>query len=87
MLRTREERILETRQIVDRLNELKLSIIYQPIAQLFEHMRIYINDGIIQEVDIPFYEINKKIVGVFETEKNKPCVIKIVEDADENQDY
>jgi hypothetical protein len=79
MLRTRNERIKETRVIVEKLNEMNLTIIYAPIAKLFNKMRTYINDGEKQDIEIPIYEIDKKIIGSLEVEKEKDCIIRIVQ--------
>lgn len=78
MLRTREERIKETRVIIEKLNELNLTIIYAPIAKLFNMMKTYINDGVKQDIDIPIYEIDKQIIGTLEIEKTKECILRIV---------
>ena len=76
--RTKEERVLETRCIVNKLNELKLSIIHEPVYKLFEIMRKYIHEGMTQNIDIPMYMINKKIHGILEIEKDKQCMVKII---------
>lgn len=76
-IRTKDERVRETRCIVNKLNELKLSIIHEPIRQLFEIMRTYIHEGTRQNIDIPMYMINKKIHGVLEIEKDKICRVRI----------
>ena len=79
MKRTKEERINEARKIVDKLNELKLTIVYEPVAKLFEQMRIYIQEDKMQEKNIPFYVINRNITGFLETDVSKPCVVKLIE--------
>jgi len=75
--RTREERIQETRMIVNKLNELNLTVIYSPIAKLFNQMKKYINDGERQDVDIKIYECDKKIIGSLEIDKTNKCILKI----------
>lgn len=79
MERTKEERINEARKIVDKLNELKLTIVYEPVAQLFEQMRIYIHENKMQEINIPFYVINRNITGFLETDVSQSCIVKLTE--------
>lgn len=79
MNRNRKERIQETYNVVKKLNELNLTIIYNPIYILFQIMKKYIDTEEDQEVNIPFYEINKKIIGTFEVDKRKESIIKLIE--------
>lgn len=75
--RTKEERIQETRTIINKLNELNLTVVYTPITKLFNQMKVYINEGIRQEVDIQIYECDKKIIGSLEIDNMKKCTLKI----------
>ena len=76
-LRTKEERIKETRKIISKLNELRLTIIYEPIRELYMIMKTYIHDGTRQNFEIPFGMYDKTIQGCLEIDINKQCVVKI----------
>ena len=78
MYRTKEERQNEIRVIIDKLNELNLTIIHEPIRKLFnDHFIPYIHDNKQQFINIPFYEIDKLIQGTLEINKSKRCVLKL----------
>jgi len=64
ILRTKEERQLEVRSIINKLNELELTISYEPIKQLYKVLQSYIKDGGKIAINIPFPMINKRIKGL-----------------------
>jgi hypothetical protein len=64
IVRTREERSQEVKKIISTLSELKLSVIYKPIRELYNIMNEYISRGERVIVNIPFPEINKNIEGI-----------------------
>ena len=79
MYRSKEERIAECKVIIEKLNSMNLTIMNQPIYELFQHFKEYVNDGSKQNIDIPFYVINKRIVGTLETNSNKQCILKLTD--------
>ena len=63
--RTKEERMLETKPILEKLTELGLTLENNSeIKDLFLLIQKYIKDGERIEVNIPFPSINKRIKGV-----------------------
>lgn len=62
--RTKSERIDAVKPIIEKLNELHLTIQYEPIKQLFSLIQQYINEGKEIIINIPFPIINKRIKGV-----------------------
>ena len=77
MIRTKEQRQQESRIIIDKLTELKLTIMYEPIQQLFQILKNYIHKGVSVSIDIPFPEIRKRIVGKLPINKNEDCWVKL----------
>lgn len=69
--RSKEERIKEVKPILSKLSELQLNPSYDEIRELYEHMKIYIDNGDRIEINIPFPAINKKIVGVLAINKRE----------------
>jgi len=61
IVRTREERTQEVKKIITTLSELQLSVIYEPIRELYNIMNEYIARGERVIVKIPFPEIKKNI--------------------------
>ena len=77
ILRNKEERKIETRKIIDKLTELKLTIQYEPIKQLFLILKDYVDNGGIKEINIPFPMINKRIKGHLPDTVNDECFVAL----------
>jgi len=75
--RTEEERKLEVRKVIEKLNELKITNDFDAIKELFERMKKYISSGEKININIPFPEFGRSIVGILEIDKQKQCMIKI----------
>lgn len=80
MYRNKIERQEEVKKIIESLTKLNLTLIYEPIKELFAAMRKYIDNEINIKINIPFYEINKTIIGQLYIEKKKECWIKLTND-------
>ena len=80
MMRTKEERQQEARTIIDKLTELKLTVMYEPIEQLFQLLKTYIHEGITVKIDIPFPSIRKRIVGKLPVDKSEECWVKLTQE-------
>ena len=78
-VRSKQDRIEETRPILTKLNELKLTSKYESVRDLLRVLREYVTTGTRQDIHIPFYVINRSIVGTLEVERDRPCVVKLVE--------
>ena len=62
--RTKEQRKNEIKEIISKLSEFQLDMTYEPIKQLYEKFKEYINVGNRMEINIPFPEINRRIKGL-----------------------
>ena len=62
--RNKKERIDAVKPIIEKLNELQLTVQYEPIKELFSLIQEYINEGKQIIVNISFPMINKIIKGV-----------------------
>ena len=78
LIRTKEQRQLEVKPIIVKLNQLHLSpISYPEIKNLFENMKTYINDGSRIEIDIPCIDLNVRFKGILAINLNERCWVKI----------
>ena len=77
VLRTEEERKQEVRFIIDKLNELELTIAYDPIKQLFIILKNYIKNGQKVKINIAFPMISKRIKDLLTDTVNEKCWIKL----------
>ena len=78
LIRTKEQRQIEVKPIIVKLNQLHLSpISYPEIKTLFENMKTYINDGSRIEIDIPCVDLNIRIKGVVAINLNEKCWVKM----------
>ena len=75
--RTLEQRNEEVRKIIDKLNELQLSIDYEPIKQFYNIMFSYIRTGERTIVNIPFPQMNKRIEGVLATNIREEVALRL----------
>tara|TARA_Y100000389_G_scaffold205145_2_gene264083 strand:+ start:11330 stop:11575 length:246 start_codon:yes stop_codon:yes gene_type:complete len=75
--RTKQEKQDEVKIIVNKLTELKLTTIYDPIQQLFKLLKEYIQNDKDINIKIPFREIRKTIIGCLPVNRNKQCWVKL----------
>lgn len=66
-LRTKEQRKKEILNIIKQLDSFNLTAAYEPIKQLYEQFKFYINNGEKLKINIPFPMINKRIKGILAT--------------------
>jgi hypothetical protein len=77
MERTKEQRQIEVRKIISKLTQLHLSTTHDEIKQLFKHMKTFVDDGIIVNINIEFPAMNVRIKGVLETNIKKQVWVKL----------
>ena len=77
VLRTKEQRQEEVRVIIKTLNDLELTITYEPVKQLFKILQDYVNNGGKKKVSIPFPMISRRIKGVLSDTVNEEWFIKL----------
>jgi hypothetical protein len=77
MNRTKEERQNEVRVIIEKLTQLRLTAIYEPIRDLMGILKTYIDIGNDVKINIPFNEIRKTIVGCLFANSRKECWLKL----------
>jgi hypothetical protein len=75
--RTKEERRIETNSIIKSLNDLKINTGYSEVRELYKCIQSYVNDGIRQEIDIPFPAISRRIKGVLALNKKEKVWVKL----------
>lgn len=66
-IRTKEERSAEVRKVLNKLTELHITTEFEAIRELLKIMRIYVTEGIRQNINIDFPEFGRKIKGVLAT--------------------
>ena len=77
MSRTKEQRQLEVRPIIEKLTELHISLSkHDEIKQLFKEILRYIQDGVRIELNIPFDAYNTTIEGVLATRLKERVWVK-----------
>jgi len=79
--RTKEEKQNEVKKIVSKLTELKLTMIYEPIRELFSILKRYKEESEDIKINIKFPEIKKNIIGNLAIRRSKECWVKITSDA------
>jgi hypothetical protein len=77
VLRSKEERQIEARKVINKLSELNLTVSYDPIKELFMILQNYVNNGGKIEINIPFPMINKRIKGLLPDTVNEQCFIAL----------
>tara|TARA_A100001015_G_scaffold91931_1_gene102309 strand:+ start:127 stop:372 length:246 start_codon:yes stop_codon:yes gene_type:complete len=78
MNRNNEQKKLIILEIIKKINELNLSTEYPSIKTLYELFKEYLDNDYSININIPFPEINRKIIGLLPINlKNKP-IIKII---------
>ena len=75
--RTKEERRAETRSIIEKLTELRLTTEYEEVLTLMKAIQQYINHGERIEVNIPFPAIKKRFRGVLATNHREQVSVKL----------
>tara|TARA_A100001015_G_C14597610_1_gene559162 strand:- start:55 stop:312 length:258 start_codon:yes stop_codon:yes gene_type:complete len=61
--KTIEERKKEVNEIIESLNNLELTIKYEPIMKLFVQLKLFIKEGNKIKISIPFPMIQRRIKG------------------------
>lgn len=79
-LRTVDERRCEVRRILDKLTELGLTASHRAVLTLLGEMREYVDGGAEKEVDIPYPEVGRRIVGKLTAYVNEPVVVRLKAD-------
>jgi|UniRef100_A0A6C0AG71 hypothetical protein len=77
MKRNKIEKQEEVKKIITKLTELKLTIIYDPIKQLFNILKDYVKNDKDIKINIPFPEIHKTIEGYLPINKNREVMVKL----------
>tara|TARA_B100001093_G_C26681747_1_gene950763 strand:+ start:462 stop:752 length:291 start_codon:yes stop_codon:yes gene_type:complete len=63
IIRNIDERRKAIRPVLEKLSELQLSTVFDPIKELMKIIQKYIQEGGCYEINIIFIEINKRIKG------------------------
>lgn len=77
--RTEVERRLETLNILFRLKESGYSGNFEAIRELVEKLNEYVVNGKDTEINIPFPEKNKKIIGKLFINKKYESIVKVTD--------
>lgn len=76
-IRDINERREVIRPIIEKLSELQLSSIYDPVKELMKIIQKFIQEGGIYDINIKFIEINKKIKGFLTDNKKYDIWVKL----------
>lgn len=77
-IKSQEERQAEVRPIIEKLTELKISVLEAPIKELFTKMRLFVQIGEKIEVNIPYPKTNQIIEGILHPKIGKRTWIRMV---------
>ena len=77
LYRTKEERKEEVKKIIKQLSHFELTIIYEPIKQLYALFKKYIDEGNKLEINIPFPMISRRIKGLLAINVNENVYVKL----------
>ena len=76
-IKSQEERQAEVRPIIEKLTELKISVLEPPIKELFTKMRLFVQIGEKIEINIPYPKTNQIIEGVLHPKIGKRTWVKM----------
>lgn len=76
--RTKEERTTEVRNVINKLTELRITVEFEAVRELFKLMSTYVSKGIRQEININFPEFKRKIKGVLTTSTKEESWVMLV---------
>ena len=76
-LRTKEERQIEVKKILEKLCELNLTTEHDEVKELMSIMRDYVTHGNEVSIDIPFPMIKRRIKGVLTAYQGEPVCVKL----------
>ena len=77
-IKSQEERQAEVRPIIEKLTELKISVLEPPIKELFTKMLLFVQIGEKIEVNIPYPKTNQIIEGILHPKIGKRTWIRMV---------
>ena len=75
--RTEDERRAEVKPIMEKLNDLKFNVTYEPIKELYKILTTYIKTGETVKINIPFPQVGRRIRGVMHNSAKEPCWVKL----------
>ena len=73
--KTKEERKEDVKNIIKELSKFELNPTYQPIKDLYNYFKEFINEGKQIKINIPFPMINRRIKGELMSNKNADSTI------------
>ena len=76
-IKSREERQAEVRPIIEKLTELKITVVEPPIKKLFHNMSLFVKNGEKLEINIPYPRTNQVIEGVLHPKIGKRTWVKM----------
>jgi hypothetical protein len=74
-LKNEDERRNESLNIIYQIKQQNLNSKHEAIRHLLEILTVYVQTGLGCEINIPYPELNKTILGSLNGEKNKECNI------------
>lgn len=76
-IRSIEERREVIKPILEKLTELQLTTVFEPIKELMQKLKLFINEGGIYHINILFEEINRKIKGYLTDNSSENVWVKL----------
>ena len=77
-IKSQEERQAEVRPIIEKLTELKITVVEPPIKELFSKMSLFVKNGEKIEVNIPYPKTNQIIEGMLQPKIGKQTWVRMV---------
>ena len=75
--RTKEQRQEEVKEILKQVSKFELTPRYEPVKELYNQFKHYIDTGDRIEINIPFPMINRRIKGLLAASVNEDVWIKL----------
>ena len=77
-IKSQEERQAEVRPIIEKLTELKITVVEPAIKELFSKMSLFVKNGEKIEVNIPYPKTNQIIEGMLQPKIGKRTWVRMV---------
>tara|TARA_B100001758_G_scaffold205320_1_gene185541 strand:+ start:1176 stop:1433 length:258 start_codon:yes stop_codon:yes gene_type:complete len=77
-IKSQEERQAEVRPIIEKLTELKITVVEPAIKELFSKMSLFVKNGEKIEVNIPYPKTNQIIEGMLQPKIGKQTWVRMV---------
>lgn len=78
--KTKDERVVDVKPIIHKLNDLQLNMSYEPIRKMYKVINEYIKEGESRKINIAFPEVKRRIKGFLSDDTRKETWMKLEAD-------